>query len=273
MKEFFFPNLSMLVTFFVTFTWTIVNQPLLPFTLDSSFLPLVLPEFHVTLYRQLVGSLLYLTHTRPDLSFVVGLVSRYMQTPHESHWKATKRILRYVHGTVHFRIHYSSEGTPLLVGFTDSDWASDPDDRKSTVGYVFNLGSGPVTWACKKQQAIAISSAEAKYRAAINASQEALWLRQILSEFGFQHQHPTSLWSDNHSAIKPAKDPVQHQHSKHIELHMHFIRKLIHDQVIEVIFCPTKDQVVDIFPKSLTEAKFSKLRSMLGVKEVVIKGG
>jgi hypothetical protein len=86
-----------------------------------------------------------------------------------------------------------------------------------------------------------------------------LWLRQILSEFGFQQQHLTSLWCDNQSAIKLAKDLVQHQRSKHIELHMHFIRKLIHDQVIEVLFFPTEDQVADIFTKSLTEAKFSKL--------------
>jgi hypothetical protein len=91
-----------------------------------------------------------LTHTRLDLSFVVGLVARYMQTPHESHWKATKRILRYVWGTVQYRIHYSLGGTSLLVGFIDLDRVDDPDDRKSTAGYVFNLGSGPVTWACKK---------------------------------------------------------------------------------------------------------------------------
>jgi hypothetical protein len=159
------------------------------------------PEVNATLYCQLVGILLYLTHTRPDLSFVVGLVARYMKTHHESHWKVAKRILRYVRGTIQFGIHYSSGGTPLLVGFTDSDWAGDPDDRKSTVGYVFSLGSGPITWAYKKQQAISLSSAEAEYRAAVNASQEALWLRQILSEFGFQHQHPTRLSCDNQSAI------------------------------------------------------------------------
>jgi hypothetical protein len=100
-----------------------------------------------------------------------------------------------------------------------------------------------------------------------------LWLRQILSEFGFEKQHPTSLWCDNQSSIKLSKDPVQHQLSKHIELHMHFIRKIIHNQVIEVLFFPTEDQVANIFTTSLTEAKFSKLRSMLGVQEVVIKGG
>jgi hypothetical protein len=109
------------------------------------------PEVDAALYRQLVGSLLYLTHTRPDLSFVVGLVARYMQTPHESHWKETKRILHYVCGTVQFEIHYSSWGTPLLIGFTNSEWADDPDDWKSTASYVFSPGLGPVTWACKKQ--------------------------------------------------------------------------------------------------------------------------
>eukprot|EP00253_Pinus_taeda_P021981 PITA_21981 len=231
------------------------------------------PEVDATLYRQLVGKLLYLTHTRPDLSFAVGLVARFMQNPRESHWKAAKRILRYVRGTVQFGIHYSAKAAPLLVGFTDSDWAGDPDDRKSTAGYVFTLGSGPITWACKKHAAISLSSAEAEYRGVVEASKEALWLRQILSEFGFEQQHPTTLWCDNQSAIQLCKDPVQHQRSKHIELHMHFISKLIHDHVLEVQYCSTDDQVADIFTKALTEAKFTKLRYMLGVQEVVTKGG
>eukprot|EP00253_Pinus_taeda_P020500 PITA_20500 len=170
-------------------------------------------------------------------------------------------------------IRPSAKASPLLVGFIDSDWASDPDDRKSTAGYVFTLGSGPITWACKKQAAISHSSVEAEYRGAVEASKEALWLRQILSEFGFQQQHPTTLWCDNQSAIQLCKDPVQHQHSKHIELHMHFIRKLIHDHVLEVQYCSTDDQVADIFTKALTEAKFTKLRFMVGVQEVVTKGG
>ena len=98
------------------------------------------PEVDATLYRQILGKLLYLTHNRPDLSFAVGLVAQFMQTPRESHWKAAKWILRYVRGTVQFGIHYSAEASPLLVGFTDSDWAGDTDDRKSTAGYVFTLG-------------------------------------------------------------------------------------------------------------------------------------
>eukprot|EP00253_Pinus_taeda_P002066 PITA_02066 len=115
------------------------------------------PEVDATLYHQLVGKILYLTHTHLDLSFIVGLISRLMQNPHESHWKAAKRILRYVRGIVQFGIHYNAKASPLLVGFIDSDWASDTDDQKSTAGYVFTLGSGPITWACKKQSAISLS--------------------------------------------------------------------------------------------------------------------
>jgi hypothetical protein len=115
-------------------------------------------EVDATLYRQLVGSLLYLTHTYPDLSFVVGLVAQYMQMPHEIHWKEAKSILFYVRGTVQFEIHYNSGGTPLLFGFTDSYWYGDPDDRMSTTGYLFILG-WPVSWACKKQQSISLSLA------------------------------------------------------------------------------------------------------------------
>eukprot|EP00253_Pinus_taeda_P024382 PITA_24382 len=165
------------------------------------------------------------------------------------------------------------EASPLSVGFTDSDWVGDPDDQKSIVGYVFTLGSGPITWACKKQSAISLSSTEAEYRGAIEASKEALWLCQILSEFGFQQQHPTTLWCDNQSAIQPCKDPIQHQRNKHIKLHMHFIRKLIHDHVFEVQYFSTDDQVADIFTKALIEVKFTKLRFMVGFHEVVTKEG
>eukprot|EP00253_Pinus_taeda_P029851 PITA_29851 len=151
---------------------------------------------------------------------------------------------------VKFGIHYNAEASPLFVGFTDSDSAGDPDDQKSTAGYVFTLSSGPITWACKKQGAISLSSAEAEYRGVVEASKEALWLRQIVSKFGFQQEHPTTLWCDNQSAIQLCKDPVQHQRSKHIELHMHFIRKLIHYHVLEVQYCSTDDQVAHLHKSS-----------------------
>ena len=137
----------------------------------------------------------------------------------------------------------------------------------STTGYVFTLGLGPITWSCKKQSAISLSLAKAEYRGAAEASKEAMWLCQILSEFGLHQKNPTTLWCDNQSAIQLCKDPVHHQCMKHIEINIHFIRNLIHDHVLEVQCCSTNDQVVDIFTKALTEAKFTKLQSMLGVQE------
>ena len=129
------------------------------------------------------SSLLYITHTYPNISSDVGLIARYMKTPHAIHQKEAKRILWYVRGIVQFGIHYSIGATPLLVGFTYSNWDSDLDDWKSTVGYVFTLGSRPITWDCKKQSFLALSLVEEEYHIAIQASKETTWLRQILLEF------------------------------------------------------------------------------------------
>eukprot|EP00253_Pinus_taeda_P010016 PITA_10016 len=131
---------------------------------------------------------LILTSSDPNLiNHVKSNLKKKFEMTDLGHW----------HYFLGLQVLQSKEASPLLLGFTDSDWVGDPDDRKSTAGYVFTLGSGPITWACKKQGAISLSSAEAEYRGAIEASKEALRLRQILSEFGFQQQHPTTLWCDN----------------------------------------------------------------------------
>jgi hypothetical protein len=124
----------------------------------------------------------------------------------------------------------------LLVGFIDLDWVGDPNDRNSIVGYVFSLGYGPVTWDCKKQQDLTLSSTEAEYREEVNASQESLWLQQIFLEFRLQQQHSTNLQCDNQSAIKLAKYLVQHQRNKHIKIHMHFIRKIFMIKLLKCSF-------------------------------------
>eukprot|EP00253_Pinus_taeda_P026001 PITA_26001 len=235
-------------------------------------------------YASVVGSLMYaMVCIILDIAHAVGVFNKFMSKPGKEHSTAMKQVFRYLHGNSDYGLCY--QGREILDrvldihGFVDVDWAGDLDQRRFTSGYVFNLFGGavswmrPITWACKKRAAISLSSAEAEYRGAVEASKEALWLRQILSDFGFEQQHPTTLWCDNQSAIQLCKDPVQHQHNKHIELHMHFIRKLIHYHVLEVQYCSTDDQVADIFTKALTEAKFTKLRYMLGVQEVVTKGG
>jgi hypothetical protein len=126
------------------------------------------PLVESTLYRHLVGSLLYLTHSRPDLSYAVGVVSRFMQEMHELHWKVAKCILRYVQGTITFGIHYVADSTLYLIRLTDSNWVGDSIDRKSTSGYSLSFGSGPICWSSKKQTVIALSSAEAEYKGVVN---------------------------------------------------------------------------------------------------------
>eukprot|EP00253_Pinus_taeda_P033755 PITA_33755 len=195
-----------------------------------------------TLYRQLVGSLLYLNHSRPDLSYA---------------------------GTITFEIHYAAGSALNLLGFTDSDWAGHNIDRKSTSGYSLSLGSGPICWSSKKQAAISLSSTEAEYRGVVNITIQALWLQHFLTELGIQFHQPIVIWCDNQSTLKFCRDPIQRQWTKHIEIHMHYIEELVHDRVIDLQFCPSTEQTEDIFTKTFTQQKFRSLRNRLGVKDMV----
>ncbi|XP_061360745.1 secreted RxLR effector protein 161-like [Gastrolobium bilobum] len=141
-----------------------------------------------TFYKQIVGNLMYLTATRPDIMYSVSLISRYMENPTEIHLLAAKRILRYLQGTRTFGIFYKKGVKSDLVGFTDSDYAGDQDDRKSTSGYVFMIGTGAISWASKKQPIFTLSSTEAKFVAATACACQAIWLRRILEELHFKQE-------------------------------------------------------------------------------------
>ncbi|XP_070024882.1 secreted RxLR effector protein 161-like [Nicotiana sylvestris] len=132
-----------------------------------------------TFYKQIVGSLMYLTATRPDIMYAVSLISRYMESPTEIHLLAAKRIRRYLQGTKDFVLFYKGEKSDL-ISFTDSDYARDQDDRRSTSGYVFMLGTGAVSWSSKKQPIVTLSSTEAEFVAATTCACQAVWLRRIL---------------------------------------------------------------------------------------------
>ena len=131
-------------------------------------------------------SLLYLTHFIPYLSYAVGAVSKFMQEPHEIHWKSENYILRYVQGTITFGIHYATNSTLDLIGFTDSNYVGDSIDRKSTSSYSLSLGSGPIHWSSKKQAAIFLYSTEAEYNEVVNITIQAMWLQHFLTELGIQ---------------------------------------------------------------------------------------
>uniref|UniRef100_A0A5B7B4M6 Retrovirus-related Pol polyprotein from transposon TNT 1-94 n=1 Tax=Davidia involucrata TaxID=16924 RepID=A0A5B7B4M6_DAVIN len=225
-----------------------------------------------TLYRSLVGNLLYLTATRPDIMFAASLLSRFMNSPSQIHLGAAKRVLRYVRGTTSFGIKYSRGFELKLKGYCDSDWGGCVDDMKSTSGYAFSLGSGVFSWASKKQQSVAQSSAEAEYISAAMATSQVIWLRRIMEDIGETQEEGTELFCDNKSAIAMAKNPVYHSRTRHIAIKHHFIREAVEEGEVQLKFCRSDEQVADIFTKALPKDKFKNFRELLGVEEQHIKG-
>jgi hypothetical protein len=216
-----------------------------------------------------VGSLNYLTTTRPDIAYSVSILSQFMAKPHENHWKAAKRVIQYLKGTIDFRIEYTNDFDVELTGFSDSDWAGDPDDMKSTIGYAYSIGSGIVSWSSKKQPTVSLSSTEAEYKTLCTATCEAIWLKRILEDVGEKQKVPTIIQYDNQSSIKLANNPVYHARSKHIETHYNFVREKIQSNEIDVLYCNTNDNAADIFTKPLRKAKFVICRDKIGVVKVV----
>ena len=221
-----------------------------------------------TLYKQIVGSFMYLTATRPDMMFVVSLISRYMSRPTELHMKVAKRALRYLKGSINYGIFYKRGGAEELMAFTDSDYAGDVEDRRSTSGHVFLMGAGAVAWSSRKQPLVTLSTTEAEFVAAAACACQAIWMRRILKMIGYSQESSTTVRCDNSSAIKLSKNPVMHGRSKHIDVRYHFLRDLTKDGVVELVHCGTQDQVADIMTKPLKLDAFLKLTKLLGVREV-----
>ncbi|KAM1053550.1 hypothetical protein ACFX2I_000976 [Malus domestica] len=222
-------------------------------------------EVDSTVYRQMVGNLMYLTATRPDLMFVVSLIIRYMERPTEEHLQVAKKVLRYVKGTVDLGIFYKKGGTEELTGYTDSDYAGDQDDRKSTSGYVFMMSSGAVSWSSKKQPVVTLSTTEAEFIAAASSACQVVWLRRIMESLNQEQYGPTLVYCDNVSAIKLSKNLVLHGRSKHIDIRFHFLRDLVKDGVLELAQCSSQEQVADVLTKPLKVDTFLKMRELMGV--------
>jgi hypothetical protein len=226
------------------------------------------PTVDSTLYKSLVGSLLYLTTTRPHIMYATNLVSRFKESPKDSHWKMAKQILRYVARTLNFGLWYTKSDSNQLFGYTDNDFPGSLDDSKSTSGHVFLLGMNLISWASKKQPIVSISSAEAEYVAATSTSCQAVWLRRILKDMSHTENDPTPLFYDNTLAIYLSKNHVFHKKIKHIDSHFHFIRKLINNGDIVLQFCVSRDQLADIFTKPLGKSIFDFRRQHLGIISV-----
>ncbi|KAJ9548353.1 hypothetical protein OSB04_020896 [Centaurea solstitialis] len=218
-----------------------------------------------TRYRQLVGSLVYLIVTRPDIAYAVHTINQFMAAPCFDHYATVVRILRYLKGTMFHGLHFSSKSLLVLRGFSDSDWDSDMTDRRSTTSYCFFLCDSLISWRSKKQSLTARSSTEAEYRALAETSQELIWLRWLLSDMGTPQTSPTPLCCDNNSAIQIAHNDVFHERTKHIEIDCHFVRQHVVRNIIQLQPISTQDQPTDIFTKAHLPGRFRELITKLNL--------
>lgn len=181
--------------------------------------------------------------------------------------KAVKRIMRYLRGTIDMELSFHGPLQPL-VGFTDSDWAGDVETRRSTAGYVFNVGSGVISWSSKRQSVVALSSCEAEYMGETQATKEAVWLRMLLGELLANGEEPTAtiIYGDNQGAIALAKNPQFHARTKHIALQHHFVREKQAENKVDLQYIPTEKQVADGLTKALPKDKFIAFRDALGLE-------
>jgi hypothetical protein len=229
-------------------------------------------EVDPTHYRRLIGSLRYLVHTRPDLAFTVGFISRFMEQPMVEHQGAVKRILRYVAGTLDYCLHFTkAPGSARFIGYCDSDLAGDIDTSKSTSGTLFFLGNCLVSWQSIKQKVVALSNCEVEYIATSTTATQALWLSKLLAELLGRHVEVVELKVDSKSALALAKNPVFHKRSKHIRIKYHFIRSCPEDGSIKAEYISSTDQLADILTKSLGKTKFKEIRERINLKQIIPK--
>ncbi|KAI0499127.1 hypothetical protein KFK09_020028 [Dendrobium nobile] len=216
-------------------------------------------------YRRLAGCLQYLTITRPDIAFATNMICQKMHQPSGQDFNALKRLLRYIQGTQQFGLPIT-RGPLHLRSFSDSDWASNPLDRKSISGFCSFLGNSLVSWCVKKQLTVAKSSTEAEYRSLASATSDIIWLQRLLADFHITLTAPTSLSCDSSSALALANNPVFHARTKHIEIDYHFIRERILSKEIDVQHINSVDQPADILTKPLSLARFRLLRDKLTIQ-------
>ncbi|GJY94131.1 putative ribonuclease H-like domain-containing protein [Tanacetum coccineum] len=221
-------------------------------------------DVDVHLYRSMIGSLMYLTASRPDIMFVVCACSRFQVTPKTSHLHAVKRILRYLKGKPKLGLWYPRESSFDLVAYSDSDYGGANLDRKSTIGGCQFLGHRLISWQCKKQTIVATSTTEAEYVAAANCCGQVLWIQNQMLDYGFNFMN-TRIYIDNESTICIVKNPVFHSKTKHIEIGHHFIRDAYKKKLIQVLKIHIDNNVADLLTKAFDVSGFQFLVVTIGM--------
>ena len=211
------------------------------------------------LYAAAIGSLMYAAiGTRPDISFAVQTLSQFTQNPGPDHWVALKRVFRYLQGTKDLGLTYGgalSWPEQILTAYTDADYGSNPNDRRSISGSTYIIGGATIGWMSKKQSITATSTYDAEYVAAAACTRHVTWLRNLLLCLGFPQPGPTSIYCDNQAAISLTKDFQFHAKSKHIDIYVHLIRDKVSDGTVLVSYVPSEENAADIFTKGLPRIK------------------
>ena len=223
-------------------------------------------------YLSAVGTLQYLaTSTRPDISFAVGVLARFNTNPGIEHWKAVKHLFRYLKGSLDYKLVYgptdSTDPSQPFITYTDADHGGNPDNGRSTGGYAILIGGGAVSWSSRLQPVVSLSTTEAEYIAAVEAGKEIIWMRNLLTEFGFKFTSPSNLLIDNNSAVTVAKNPEHHGRMKHLDLRYHWLRDNVEAGHIFPIHIPTTSQAADIFTKPLNRQKIDVCLVLLGLQK------
>ncbi|XP_020221109.1 uncharacterized protein LOC109803848 [Cajanus cajan] len=219
-------------------------------------------------YRRLIGRLIYLTTTRPDITYVVHHLSQFVSSPTTSHSQAAFRILRYLKQEPGFGIFFSANSSSQLKAFSDSDWAGYHDSRRSITGFSIYLGDSLISWRSKKQPTVSRSSSEAEYRALASTTCELQWLTFLLQDFRVCFTRPALLYCDNQSALQIATNQVFHERTKHIEIDCHIVCEKVNSGLIKLLPVPSSLQLADIFTKALSPTLFQSFHTKLGMLNI-----
>ncbi|XP_069146032.1 uncharacterized protein [Solanum lycopersicum] len=221
-------------------------------------------------YQRLIGRLLYLTLSRPDIGFAVQTLSQFLQCPKKSHMEAALKVVRYIKREPTMGVLMSSKKDRELIAFCDADWAACPNTRRSVAGFLIKHGESLISWKSKKQTTVSRSSAESEYRSMASTVSELVWIIALYKELGEEIHLPVKLFCDSEAALQIEANPVYHERTKHIEVGCHFIREKIQIGLIQTLYIRTQEQQADIMTKGLARAQHEHLVSKLGVLNVFV---